>query len=121
MDVLKQQLARIQEQLRGLSASQKMLVASLLAIMLMTIVWWGKYAGTSETAPLFTAALKPDELIPIKSKLSAEGIPFQIDGDRILVPTEQHSHAMAVLAFDQLLPHSGGNLLDVVTKLSPLA
>ena len=37
MDALKAQLLRIQQQLSGLSASQKMLTASLVAIMVLTI------------------------------------------------------------------------------------
>ena len=37
MDLVKTQLTRIQQQLAGLSASQKMLTASLLAIIIMTL------------------------------------------------------------------------------------
>ena len=44
MDLLKKQFDRIQQQLAGLNASQKMLTMSLLAIMVMTFLWWGKYA-----------------------------------------------------------------------------
>ena len=52
MDLLKKQLEKIQQQLAGLSASQKMLTASLVAIMVMTFVWWGRYASTSEMEPV---------------------------------------------------------------------
>ena len=52
MDVLKKQFDRIQQQLSGLSASQKMLTASLVAIMVMTFLWWGHYAGSSEMEPV---------------------------------------------------------------------
>ena len=51
MDLLKKQLEKIQQQLTGLSASQKMLTASLVAIMVMTFVFWGRYASNSEMEP----------------------------------------------------------------------
>ena len=57
MDYFKSQLDRIQQQLGGLSASQKMLTASLVAIMVMTLVWWGRYAGDAEMSPVFDTSL----------------------------------------------------------------
>jgi len=43
---------RIQQQLAGLNSSQKMLTGTLVAIMLMTLLWWGHYAGTAEMEPV---------------------------------------------------------------------
>ena len=55
MDFLKNQLARLQQQFNQLTASQKMLSVSLVAIMVMTLLWWGRYAGTEVTVtePVF--------------------------------------------------------------------
>ena len=45
MDFLKAQFTRIQEQLSGLTATQKMLVFCLLTIMVMTLMWWSHWAA----------------------------------------------------------------------------
>ncbi len=42
MDLLKAQFDRISKQLSELSSSQKMLTAALVAIMVMTLIWWGR-------------------------------------------------------------------------------
>ena len=52
MDFLKTQLERLQAQFALLTASQKMLSVSLVAIMVMTLAWWSRYAGTAEMQPL---------------------------------------------------------------------
>jgi flagellar M-ring protein FliF len=122
MDILKQQLARIQQQLGLLSASQKMLTASLVAIMVMTFIWWGKYAGVSEMEPVFNTSLSTDDLQRVRDVLRAENIDFQVAGDRILVPTEKRDDAVAVLAYQQVLPKdSSGSFEDVFSKMSPFA
>src|SRR5262245_56676333 len=104
MDTLKKQLERIQQQLAGLSASQKMLTWSLLAIMVMTFVWWGRYAADSEMEPVFNQSLSTDDMQNVKRVLTSEGIQFQPQGDRILVPTEKKDYAVAALAYAQVLP-----------------
>ena len=52
MDFVKAQFDKIKEQLAGLNASQRMLAASLAVIMVMTLLWWSRYAGTSEMEDL---------------------------------------------------------------------
>ena len=64
MDLLKKQLEKIQQQLAGLSASQKMLTASLVAIMVMTFVFWGRYASNSEMEPVLRSWLRSTRKIP---------------------------------------------------------
>ena len=62
MDLLKSQLDRIQRQLAGLTASQKMLTAALVAIMVMTLIWWGRYAGEAEMEPVLDQAFSQDDI-----------------------------------------------------------
>jgi flagellar biosynthesis/type III secretory pathway M-ring protein FliF/YscJ len=120
MDTLKKQLERIQQQLAGLSASQKMLTASLLAIMVMTFVWWGRYAADSEMEPVFNQSLSTDDMQNVKRVLTSEGIRFEPSGDRILVPTEKKDYAVAALAYAQVLPkNSTGSFDDFMGKISP--
>src|SRR3954465_6582533 len=100
MDLLKKQLERIQQQLSGLGASQKMLTASLVAIMVMTFLWWGRYAGTSEMEPVVNQSLGAEELQSVRRVLKAENIPFEASGDRIMVPAEKKEEAIAALALE---------------------
>src|SRR5438874_3741456 len=123
MEVLKKQLEKIQQQLGGLSASQKMLTASLVAIMVMTLLYWTKYAGTAEMVEVGGPALTAEQLGPVRTKLRAEGIEFQISGDnKVLVPADKQFTAVALLGQDQLLPRdAGGGFEDVFSKLSPFS
>src|SRR3954464_6326557 len=97
MDVLKAQIDRITKQLAGLSASQRMLTLSLVAIMVMTLLYWARYAGTSEMVEVSGQSLAGDSLLKVQNKLRAEGIEFTVAGDRVLVPVEKQYTAVAML------------------------
>ena len=122
MDVLKKQLANIQQQLSGLSASQKMLTLSLVAIMMMTFIWWGRYAGTAETEPVFNQSLDTEQVQRIRSVLKSESIPFEIAGDKVLVPVEKKDLAVAALVEANAMPkNASGSYEDWMGKVSPFA
>ena len=105
MDFLKQQLDRIQQQLAGLNASQKMLAACLVAIIVMTVLWWGSFAGRSEMTPLFQQALDPAEAGRIVQELAARGIKADLSADnRVTVPAADLPRAFAGLAATEALP-----------------
>src|SRR4051812_16039278 len=111
MDFLKSQLDRIQQQLGGLSASQKMLAACLVVIIVMTVAWWGRLAGTSETTSLFQEALEPAEAGRITQLLTARGIDAEVGADnRVHVPVAQLNRALADLAVSEAMPR--GPTLD---------
>ena len=78
MDFLKGQLDKIQQQLGGLNASQKMLTGSLVAIMVMTLIWWGRYAGTSEMQPVLPQSFSAVDVAKIQSHLRSIGIPSSV-------------------------------------------
>jgi len=122
MDAIKLQLARIQEQLGKLSASQKMLTAALLAVMVLTLMFWGRYAGTPELEPVLSQGLSSDELLGIRDTLKGAGIAYTVDGDRVLVSAEKRFEAIAVLSAANKLPADTSNAFqDIVSKLNPLA
>lgn len=105
MDYFKQQLERIQQQLAGLNASQRMLAACLVAIIVMTVAWWGRHAGSSETAALFEEAVEPADAGRISKLLAAQGIRANIGGDnKITVPVARWDEAYATIAAADALP-----------------
>src|SRR5256885_9502148 len=104
MDFLKSQFARLQQQFNQLNASQKMLSVALLAIMGMTLVMWGRYAGTAEMEPLLDQDLSGEDLGKITLDLKGRGIPYTTNGNRILIPADRKYEVIASLGYDQALP-----------------
>ena len=122
MDLLRNQLARIQQQLSGLSASQKMLTASLVAIMVMTLLWMGRYAGTAEMVPVLDQPLQSHEIKPILTQLSAGGIEARLIGDRVMVPAARRNDALGLLALEQVLPQDTSKaMLEIAKQINPLS
>lgn len=120
MDVLKQQLTRLQQQLAALSASQKMLSVSLVAIMVMTLIWWARYAGAPEMEPLLNQSLTADDLVRMRARLDGARIDYRVSGDRILVGADRQYEALALLASEQLLPRDTSNgFNDIIAKMNP--
>ena len=62
MDFLKKQLDVIQQNLSGLNATQKMLTGALVVIMVLTMVMWGRYAGSAEMEPVLNQTLAEDDM-----------------------------------------------------------
>ncbi len=116
MDFLKGQLDKIQQQLGGLNASQKMLTGSLVAIMVMTLLWWGRYAGTSEMEPVLPQSFSPTDIGRVQAHLKSMGIPSTVDGDRVLVPADRRDDAIGSLAFAEILPENSANGFDEISK-----
>ena len=117
MEFLKSQIARLQQQFNLLTATQKMLALSLVAIMAMTALWWGRYASTAEYEALINQDIPMEEFGRIEAHLRAKGISFQTAGSRILVPADQKYAIGAELLMDQLMPHDFSNTFEEVNKM----
>jgi flagellar M-ring protein FliF len=120
MDYLKSQLDRIQQQLGSLSASQKMLTAVLVAIMVVTIVMWGRYAGQNELVPVLDQALSQSDIARMTAKIQSRGITYRVVGDQVLVPADRRLEVIADLGYNQLLPRDTRRGFDEITRqMSP--
>ena len=104
MDRIKQQVDQLQQQLAGLSLSQKMLTATLVAVMIATVVWWAHYAANGERVALLDQALTGDQISGITELLSRRGIEYTIEGDRVFVSGDVHDTAFSAVASERLLP-----------------
>ncbi|MEM8874950.1 MAG: flagellar M-ring protein FliF C-terminal domain-containing protein [Planctomycetota bacterium] len=119
MDTIRQQLERIQGQLSGLSASQKMLTGALVAIMVITIMWWSSYAATGEFQPVLDGAMTPQEMADARTALTGAGIDMKLDGSRIMVPADQLEAAVSALGFANAMPGNSADSFDkMVEKMS---
>jgi flagellar M-ring protein FliF len=108
MDFFKTQFDRIQQQLGGLNASQKMLSACLVVIIVMTVLWWGRYAATAEMEPLpIDQTLSAEDVGRVKNHLRGAGIAYEISGDnKVMVPSARVPEALATLTFSGALPRA---------------
>ncbi|MEM6560630.1 MAG: hypothetical protein AAF656_03435 [Planctomycetota bacterium] len=119
MDTIRQQLERIQAQLGGLSASQKMLTGALVAIMVITVMWWSSYAATGEYQPILDGGMTPQEMADARTALTGAGIEMRVDGGQIMVATDQVNAAMAALGFANAMPRNSADSFDaMVEKMS---
>ncbi|MGA2231880.1 MAG: flagellar M-ring protein FliF C-terminal domain-containing protein [Tepidisphaeraceae bacterium] len=116
MDILKAQLARIQQQLSGLTATQKMLAAALVAIMAMTLVWWGHYAAAPEYVALLDQSFSADDIAQITNHLAAKGISYTMSADRIMVPADRQIEVLADLGYSHLLPQNTSQGFDEIVN-----
>lgn len=120
MDLIKAQLARVQQQLAGLTASQKMLTLTLVAVMVGTLVWWAKYAGEPAMEPLLNQTMSKDDLANIKNGLDLRGITSAVQGDKIYVPAEQKWDALGYLGEQRMLPADTKTGFDeMIANMSP--
>jgi flagellar biosynthesis/type III secretory pathway M-ring protein FliF/YscJ len=116
MDFLKAQITRIQEQLAGLSATQKMLVFCLLTIMVMTLVWWSRWAAEPEMSPLLDQSLTTEDIGQISANLDARDIPHTVNGDKVLVPADRKMEILATLGYSNALPKDFDKSFDSIIK-----
>src|SRR4051794_38939237 len=122
MDFLKNQIQKIQQQLSGLTASQRMLTGALVVIMVMTLLYWGRYAGTADMEPLVSQSLDQTTIGAIVANLKGKEIPYQVEGDKILVASEKKFDALAGLVYAKLLPRNAAiSMEDPTAKLTPFS
>ena len=122
MDALKAQLAKLQKQFAALNASQRMLVGTLVAVMALTILYWSKYAGSPEMTPVIDSVLNDQQISQVDNSLSLHGIPFQVVGGKVLVPTDRKTEGAAALMMDQALPEDTSSaFVDMNKDLNPFS
>jgi flagellar M-ring protein FliF len=123
MDQIRQQLARFQELLGNLTASQRLLVGALVVIGIMTMLYSGRFAGTREMEPLLVTPLGADEQTRVTSALTARGINFEISGGRIMVPKDRTMEAWSELSLQNALPTNAqasfDSMVSVFDRISP--
>jgi flagellar biosynthesis/type III secretory pathway M-ring protein FliF/YscJ len=117
MDALKAQFERIRQQLAALTATQKMLVAALVALMVLTVLYWGRYAGNAEMVPVLDQTLTDDDIGPIDQQLKLSGVPHTVTTDgKILVPADRQSEVLAALMFARVLPQDTHSAFETMSK-----
>lgn len=102
MDRMRQMLASIGQSLGVLSLAQKLLIAALMVIAIMTLMLWTVYAARPTMVPL--PGYQPDQLAQARSLLAANKIPVEASGTQLMVPQDQVHLALGVLGQGGQLP-----------------
>lgn len=100
MDALRRILERVAGQLRGLSLTQKLLVAAIGVIALMGMFQVAQFAGEREMVPLMDADPSRDMV----GLLRASHIEAEVRGSQVYVPASSQRLALASLAESGSLP-----------------
>lgn len=112
MDLIRQQLQRIATQLSALTVSQKMLVASLVAIVVITLWFSTQYAGRREMTALFDSTMPSDQLAQVTAALDSAGIEYTEAGGKIMVPVEKRLAAWSQTSYVGALPQNSQSAFD---------
>lgn len=119
MDRFRTILASIQKQLGQLSVTQKLLIASLCVLVLMTLFLVTQYAGSPATVALLPGGTGEDQQ-KAAAFLAQRGIVYKVgtDGKVMLLP-EQRYIALAAMTKEQALPGNKQLLFDgLITQSS---
>ena len=116
MDAFKAQWERILQQLSALTATQKMLVAALVAVMVLTVLYWGRYAGNAEMVPVLDQTLSDDDIGPIDHQLELAGVPHSVSAGKVMVPADRKNEILANLMFARVLPQDTHSAFQEMSK-----
>lgn len=117
MDVLRQQWLRIQQQLAGLTLSQRMLAASLVALVVLVMMYWGRWAATPERVAVLEQSFAPEQAARVIAELERQGIRASLSGDgRVMVPADRQMQAFAAVAYNGMLPRDSQAAIDRIVS-----
>lgn len=120
MDFLKAPLARIPEQLKGLTLSQRMLAGTLVTVMILTMVLWAHYASTADMEPVVDDTISVDDAGSMADALQQHGIESKLIGDKLYVNAEQKQEALTWLMWQRRMPSDSVDGFDKMFKeMSP--
>ena len=105
-------LANVQKQLGHLSVTQKLLIASLCVLMLMTFFLVSQYAGAPATVALLPGGTGADQQ-KAAAFLGQRGMLFKVGADgKVMLTQDQRYIALAAMTKEQQLPGDKKLLFD---------
>jgi len=116
MELFPQSLARFYQRLTALCVRQKILAAAFFVIMVTTVVGYWHYNATPDMTALLNQSLSSDEITQISCELDTRQIPYQVTGDRVLVPSTRRIEVLGVLGYARHLPHDTNRAFDEIVK-----
>jgi flagellar M-ring protein FliF len=115
MDRLQHVLNTIKKNLGGMSPSQKLLIASLGVIMVMTLFLVSQYAATPNLVPVWPG-LPAEEQVRAKSALDALQITTVSKNNMTLVREDQRAQALAALSMKGVQASNNAVVFENILK-----
>ncbi len=110
MDKLRQTVAQILEQLKNLTQTQKLLIASLSVIVLMSMFLVVQYTSR----PGMVELMSDDPQSEVLSTLRAAGFEVEVKDGKVLIPPSERSAAIAQLSQSGALPSDSTLLFNTL-------
>ena len=104
MDQLQRMLQTIREQLTKLSATHRLLIASLTVLLLMTLFLVSQYAGAKEYVPLLPVSATPEQVQQASQYLSEANIEHRVREGMPEVPPQRRRAIIAQMGQAGALP-----------------
>lgn len=111
MDRIRQLIAYINQQLGGLSASQRLAIGLCAALIAVSLLWLMQWSTTPELVPLLKKDFTYAELDGAEEALRSNGLTFETRGTRIYVRSEDRHNALRLMYSAGALPE--GSLFDM--------
>jgi flagellar biosynthesis/type III secretory pathway M-ring protein FliF/YscJ len=113
LEIVRRILARVQKYLGGMASSQKLLIASLCVILVMTLFLVGQYAGKPDMVPLLPGASAEDqakayELVKTRFTVTNSG--------QLLVSRPQQQAALAAVTEGGAAPANSPIVFENILK-----
>jgi flagellar M-ring protein FliF len=104
MEFLRGLIAQTQNYLRGLTASQQLAIASLVALIGVSLLWLVSWASAPALVPLLDQPMSQEEVAKIQERLDAVGIEHEMQGSMLMVRAEDRTRLLGQLSQQRLLP-----------------
>lgn len=103
MEPVRRTLATISRYLGTLSVTQKLLIAALVVVAVLSLVVVAKTAGRTSMVELLPG-VSGDQQVRAKSTLDAMNITYRAEGGKLMVPVEMRATALAALSQSGTMP-----------------
>ncbi len=103
MEFLRKLMLQTQEQLKGLTLSQRLAIGSCAALIMVALLWLANWAGSPEMGPLMSPPMSSEQMSSIPPALDGMNVAYKVTGDTILVPVSERYRLLANLEQQKLL------------------
>ena len=123
MDAWQAQLERVKQQLAAMSASQKMLVGTLVAVMAATVLYWGRFAAAPEQVAVLDQPLSESDIGQIDRQLDLSGVAHSVVNGKVMIAADRRAEVLANLMYAHALPADTHSAFEEMTakQLNPFS
>lgn len=104
MEFLRQTWQQVQDHLKSLSASQKLVIALCVALIGVSLAWLVNWSATADMVVLLDQPFTSEQIASAQRELDRQNVAYSVKGDRVYVPADQREGLLASLQQSEALP-----------------